>query len=164
VIGKKKEKGTTSMNDWLIKSEGDCYSIDDLKRDKKADWTGIRNYQSRNFMTRDMEVGDQVLFYHSGGSTSAPTGVYGIAKVSSKAHPDPTQFDKRSEYFDPKATREKPIWYCVDIAYVSKLKEPITLSELKIDPALDGMLVRARGSRLSIQPVSKKHFDYIVKL
>lgn len=152
------------MNYWLIKSEGDCYSIDDLKRDKKADWTGIRNYQSRNFMTRDMKVGDQVLYYHSGGSIKKPAGVYGIAKVASKAHPDPTQLNKKGEYYDPKATKEKPIWYCVDIAYVKKLKEPITLSELKIDPALDGMLVRARGSRLSIQPVSKKHFEHITSI
>ena len=152
------------MNYWLVKSEGDCYSIDDLKRDKRADWTGIRNYQSRNFMMRDMQVGDQVLYYHSGGSATKPTGVYGIAKVASKAHPDPTQFDKKSEYYDPKATKEKPIWYSLHIAFVRKLKEPITLTELKINPALDGMLVRARGSRLSIQPVSKRHFEYIVSL
>ncbi len=152
------------MNYWLIKSEGDCYSIDDFKRDKKADWTGIRNYQSRNFMMRDMQKGDKVLFYHSGGSIKEPTGVYGTATVASAPHPDPTQFQKGNEYYDPKATNDKPIWYCVDIAFATKLKEPVTLARIKIDPALDGMLVRARGSRLSILPVSKKHFEYIVSL
>lgn len=149
---------------WLIKSEGDCYSIDDLKRDKKVAWTGIRNYQSRNFMMNDMSVGDMTLFYHSNGTTDAPTGVYGIARVASKMHPDETQFAKDDEHYDPKATKDRPIWHCVDMAFVRKFRNPVTLAEIKIDPALEGMLVRARGSRLSIQPVSQKHFEYIVGL
>ena len=152
------------MNYWLIKSEGECYSIDDLKRDKKTSWDGVRNYQARNFMTRDMHIGDGVLFYHSIGNVKEPAGVYGVARVASDAHVDATQFDKREMHYDAKATRDKPIWHCVDIAFVSKLKNPVTLAEIKIDSALDGMLVRARGSRLSVQPVSEKHFKHIVGL
>lgn len=144
-----------------MKSEGDCYSIDDLKADKKTAWTGVRNYMARNFMVRDMAVGDQVLFYHS---SSEPTGVYGLAKVVANAHVDETQFDKKDEHYDPKATREKPIWQCVDVAFVRKFSAPITLHELKLDPKLSGMMVLQKGSRLSIQPVSKEHFDRIVTL
>ena len=146
------------MRYWLIKSEADCYSIDDLKRDKKEPWSGVRNYQARNFMRDDMKVGDGVLYYHS---SAKDNGVYGIAKVASKPYPDPTQFDKKSEYYDPKATKEKPMWFLVDMAFVKKFKEPILLSEIKIDPNLEGMVVRERGSRLSIQPVSEKHFKYL---
>lgn len=144
---------------WLIKSEGDCYSIDNLKKDKKTPWTGIRNYQARNFMRDQMQVGDLVLFYHS---VSEPTGIYGVAKVSSKPHPDETAFDKKDEHYDPKSKRENPTWMCVDMSFVKKFKEPISLAELKIDPKLEGMVVRQKGSRLSVQPVSEKHFTYIV--
>jgi predicted RNA-binding protein with PUA-like domain len=149
------------MNYWLMKSEGDCYSIDDLKADKRTAWTGVRNYMARNFMVRDMSVGDQVLFYHS---SSEPTGIYGLAKVVAKAHVDETQFDKKDEHYDPKATREKSIWQCVDVAFVKKFAEPITLHALKLDPKLSGMMVLQKGSRLSIQPVSKEHFEHIVSL
>lgn len=149
------------MNYWLMKSEGDCYSIDDLKRDGKTPWSGVRSYQARNFMMRDMKVGDLVLFYHS---NSKPSGVYGIGKVTSAAHPDETQFDKKDEHFDPKATKEKPIWYCVDVAFVEKFKNPVSLDALKFDPKLEGMLVRAKGSRLSVQPVSEKHFRHITEV
>jgi predicted RNA-binding protein with PUA-like domain len=152
------------MNYWLIKSEGACYSIDDLKKDKKTPWTGVRNYQARNFMMRDMAMGDGVLFYHSIGSTTEPAGVYGIARVASKVKIDETQYDKKDMHYDAKATKEKPIWYCVDMAYVKKYKNVVTLAEMKIDPKLEGMMVRATGSRLSIQPVSEKHFKYVEKL
>lgn len=152
-----------SKNYWLLKSEGDCYGIDDLKKDKKTSWTGIRNYQSRNFMMKDMSVGDVVLFYHSGGNDENPTGIYGLARVSRLAHEDPTQFDKKDDHFDPKATKEKPIWYCVDITFVKKFKSPITLAQIKFDPKLEGMRVREVGSRLSVQPVSIKHGEYILK-
>jgi predicted RNA-binding protein with PUA-like domain len=145
------------MNYWLLKTEPNGYSIDDLKRDKKTPWGGVRNYQARNFMMQ-MQKGDLVLFYHS---SCKPAGVYGIGRVASAAHPDETQFDAKSEYFDPKATKEKPVWYCADVAFVKKFKNPITLEMIKFDPKLEGMLVRARGSRLSIQPVSQKHFKHI---
>lgn len=150
------------MRYWLIKSEASCYSIDDLKKDKKAAWTGIRNYQARNFM-RDMQVGDLCLFYHSNGNTEQPTGIYGVAKVTSAIHPDETQFDKRDEHYDPKATKAKPIWECVDVAFVQKFTTPVTLGDLKRTKELDGMEVLKTGSRLSVQPVSEKHFSYITQ-
>jgi predicted RNA-binding protein with PUA-like domain len=151
------------MNYWLIKSEADCYSIEDLKKDKVTAWTGVRNYQARNFMRDSMQSGDLVLYYHS---SAEPTGVYGVAQVASKAYPDPTQFKRGKggeamEYFDPKATTDKPIWYLVDMAYVETFTHPVSLTEIKIDPKLEGMVVRQKGSRLSIQPVSEKHFKYI---
>lgn len=151
------------MNYWLIKSEGDCYSIDDLKKDKKTAWTGVRNYQARNFMQK-MTVGDGVLFYHSNGTKENPTGVYGLATVVKIAHPDETQFERGGEYFEPRATREKPVWYCADMGFVEKFKNPVSLTEIKIDPALAGIPVVQTGSRLSVQPLSAKHFARIVKL
>ena len=144
-----------------MKSEGDCYSIDHLKEDKVTPWSGVRNYQARNFMMRDMKTGDKVLFYHS---NDTPSGIYGLAKVTSAAKPDETQFDTNDEHYDPRATRSKPIWHCVDVSFVKKFKKPISLAELKFDPALEGMLVRAKGSRLSIQPVSETHYRHIVEI
>lgn len=148
------------MKYWLMKSEPDCYSIDDLKKDKKTHWDGVRNYQARNFMRDEMRIGDSVLFYHS---NTTPPHIAGIAKVASKPYPDPTQFDINSEYFDPKSTQEKPRWVLVDIAFVKKAKNILPLDEIKSDPKLSGMLVAKRGMRLSIQPVEKKHFEYIEK-
>ncbi len=152
------------MKYWLIKSEADCYGIDDLKKDKKVAWEGVRNFQARNFMRDDMRVGDLCLFHHSNGTKEHPTGVYGIAKVVSKAHPDKTQFDKNGEYFDTRATREKPVWFCVDMGFVKKFQTPITLAQIKFDPKLKNMVVVQKGSRLSIMPVSEKDFEYIEKL
>lgn len=140
---------------WLIKSEPSSYSIDDLKKDKKTAWTGVRNYTARNFMRDGMQLGDPVLFYHS--SCPVP-GVYGVAKVASKAYPDPTQFDLSSNYYDPKATKEKPTWYLVDIAFVKKLKEPVTLEDMKKDKRLAGMTLLQTGNRLSVMGVSKEEF------
>lgn len=151
------------MNYWLIKSEGDCYAIDDLKRDKKTAWAGVRNYQARNFMRDGMHTGDMALFYYSNGNSKNPTGVYGIAKIG-KVHPDETQFDTTSEYYDSKATREKPTWFCPDITFVKKFSEPVTLSQIKFEPSLSGMMVAQKGSRLSVQPVSEKHFKVIESL
>ena len=148
-------------NYWLLKSEGDCYSIDDLKKDKKTSWSGIRNYQARNFMRDQMHVDDLCLFYHS---SSEPTGVYGIAKVVSGPKSDATALDKKDDHFDPKSTKENPIWMCVDIAFVKKLERPVALYELKADANLRGMPVLERGNRLSVQPVSEKHFNYIVRV
>ncbi len=152
------------MNYWIFKSEGDCYSIDNLKRDKKVAWTGVRNFQARNFMMKDAKVGDTVFFYHSSGTKENPTGIYGLAKVASKSHVDETQFDKKDDHFEPKSKRENPTWACVDISYVAKFKEPIALSYIKIDPNLAGIMVAQTGSRLSIQPVSQKHGEYLLKI
>ena len=152
---------TKYMNYWLLKSEGTCYSIDDLKKDKKTPWSGIRNYQARNFIRDSMKVGDMALFYHS---NSEPTGVYGIAKVVSTPYPDPTAFNKKDEHFDPKSTKENPIWMVVDVAFVKKFKERISLAEIKVDPKLEGIMVAQKGSRLSVQPLSEKHFKYISEI
>lgn len=147
------------MNHFLIKSEPSTYSIDDLKKDKKTPWTGIRNYVARNVMRDEMKPGDLVLFYHS---SCEPPHVAGIAKVASEAYPDPTQFDSKSDYYDPKSTKEKPIWMLVDMAFVKKAKKILTLEEIKADPKLKEMiLVQKKGQRLSVQPVTKKEFEYI---
>lgn len=144
-----------------MKSEPEVYSIDDLARDKTTDWTQVRNFKARNFM-REMAVGDGVLFYHS---NAEPSGVAGVAEVCALAHPDPTQYDAKSDYFEPKATKEKPYWYCVDVRFVSKLRRFVPLDELKASPKLEGMLLTSgKASRLSVQPVEKKHFDAVVKM
>jgi predicted RNA-binding protein with PUA-like domain len=153
-----------SIQYWLIKSEGDCYGIDDLKRDKTIPWEGVRNYQARNFMMKDMSVGDLALFYHSNGNDKNPTGIYGLAKVNSKPHPDLSAQNKKDEHYDSKATKEKPIWYCVDFAFVKKFKKPLTLTQIKTDDILKCMVVAQRGSRLSISPVSKLQFDRVLVL
>lgn len=159
------------MQYWLIKSESDCYSIDDLKRDTKTAWSGVRNFQARNFMRDKMKVGDLALFYHSSpsgpgvGATKPPIGVYGIAKVVSAPYADKTAFDPKDEHYDAKSKNKiEPTWMLVDFAFKKKFKKPITLAEIKNDPKLDGMMVRQKGSRLSIQPVSKEHFMYIVTM
>lgn len=149
------------MNYWLIKSEGDCYSIYDLKKDKKTAWNGVRNYQARNFMRDSMKIGDLALFYHS---NSKPIGVYGVAKVASKVHTDMSALDSKDEHYDSKSTKEKPIWECVDFAFVKKLTRIVSLEEIKMDYKLEGIMVAKKGSRLSIQPVSKNHFERIIDL
>ena len=153
-------------NYWLIKSEGDCYSIDDLKKDKVTSWSGVRNFQARNFMRDSMKIGDLAFFYHS---NSTPTGIVGVAEVCSEPHADLTALDKKDEHFDPKSYAKyieskkdfKPTWMLVDFKFVKKFKKICTLFELKLDPQLEGMMVRNPGLRLSIQPVSEKHFEYI---
>jgi predicted RNA-binding protein with PUA-like domain len=143
---------------WLLKSEEGCYSIDDFQMDKKASWTDVRNYQARNFIRDEMKRGDMILFYHS---NSNPTAVVGVGKIVSDAYPDPTAFDKKSEYFDPKSKKEKPTWFARDIQFVKKLKNPVTLFQIKLDPAFKGIAVAQKGSRLSILPVSQKHFELL---
>ena len=145
---------------WLMKSEPDVFSIQDLKKKKTAIWDGVRNYQARNFMMKDMKPGDEVLFYHS---SSEPPGIAGIAKITKTGIIDPSQFDKKSEYFDPKSTKENPRWYCAEVEFVKDFPKLITLEELRKDKALEELLVLKRGQRLSIQPVDAKHFQYIVK-
>lgn len=146
---------------WLIKSEPETYGIDHLKADKKTAWTGVRNFLARNYMRDEMQIGDGVLFYHS--SCKVP-GVYGIAKVASAPYPDPTQFDSGSDYFEPRATKEKPVWYLVDIAFVSKLKEPVTLTDIRANSKLKAMAILQPGSRLSITPVAPEHFSLITDI
>ena len=149
------------MNYWLMKSEPDTFSIDDLKGKGKEAWDGVRNYQARNFMRDGMRVGDKVFFYHS---NCAVPGIAGIASVATAAYPDPSQFDPKSQYFDAGAKREDPRWILVDVKFVRKLKRVISLEELKgIEELADMALVR-KGNRLSVMPVSKPHWDYILTL
>ena len=149
------------MAQWLMKSEPDAYSIDDLERDGREMWDGIRNYQARNMMRDDMRIGDDVFFYHS---NCKEPGIVGLAKVVSEPYPDPTQFDPESKYFDPKSSRDDPRWILVDVEFVRKLARPITLSELKEQPGLEGMILLRRGNRLSVMPVDEDHWDIILGL
>jgi predicted RNA-binding protein with PUA-like domain len=146
---------------WLMKSEPHVYSIDDLERDGSTCWEGVRNYQARNYMRDNMKEGDLVLFYHS---NARPPGVAGIARVCKEAYPDFTAFDKRSEYFDPKSSKDNPIWYMVDVEFEEKFKHFITLSELRQTPGLEKMKVLEKFQRLSVQPVEAGHFNVIRKL
>jgi len=149
------------MNYWLIKSEPTCYSIDDFQGDKKAGWSGIRNYQARNFMRDSMRVGDLVIFYHS--STNPPSAV-GVAKVASKPYPDTTALDPKDDHYDPKASVENPIWMQVDMAFVEKFSQPVSISAIKANPKLKGIPLTQIGSRLSIQPLPEKHFEEICRM
>jgi predicted RNA-binding protein with PUA-like domain len=142
---------------WLMKSEPDVFGIDDLARVKTEGWNGVRNYQARNFM-KSMKLGDLVLFYHS---NAEPSGVAGIAKVTKLAYPDPTQYDLKSHYFEPRATKENPVWFQVDLSFVSKLPRFVPLDELRGMPELQEMDLFKR-SRLSVQPVTAAQWKSIV--
>jgi len=146
---------------WLVKSEADCYSIDDFRRDKRVPWSGIRNYQARNFMRDGMHASDLVLYHHSNGD---PTGVVGIAKVVAEAHPDLTALDPKDEHFDPKATKANPIWLNVDLAFVEKFPRTVSLAEMKKIPALKKMELLKIGQRLSVLPVTPEEFKTISEL
>jgi predicted RNA-binding protein with PUA-like domain len=145
---------------WLMKSEPGSYSIDDLERDGRTSWNGVRNYQARNFMRDEMKKGDPVLFYHSNAD---PTGVVGLARVARAAYPDPTARDPRSDYFDPKASDQDPRWYVVDVEFVERFPAPVTLDDLRAARGLEKMLV-INKSRLSVQPVTPEEYKRVVKL
>lgn len=149
------------MSYWLMKSEPDAYGIDDLEADRMEPWDGIRNYQARNMIRDDMQPGDRAFFYHS--SCDVPA-IVGIMMIASQAYPDPTQFDPNSKYFDPKSTEDEPRWYLVDVAFERKLKRPVTLKEIKDHPALADFVLTQRGNRLSIFPVSEKHWNLVLGL
>jgi len=144
---------------WLMKSEPDVYSIEDLKRDGSTCWEGVRNYQARNLM-REMEVGDLVLFYHS---NAKPPGVAGLARVARTAYPDHFAWEAGHKYFDAKSTPEDPRWWMVDVEYVDMLPEFVSLDELKAAPGLEEMVVTKR-SRLSVQPVRQPEYDIVVRM
>lgn len=146
---------------WLMKSEPDVYSINDLQDEGSTYWEGVRNYQARNFMRDDMKQGDLVLFYHS---NAKPPGVAGIARVSREAYPDHFSWDPSNPYFDPKSSPDNPRWVMVDVEFVEKFNDLVTLQELKEHPDLECLMVTKRGVRLSVQPVEKAHFDLIVDL
>ncbi len=149
------------MRYWLMKTEPEEFSIDALKKKKLEPWNGVRNYQARNYMRDDMKVGDGVLFYHS--NCDEP-GVVGLAEIRSEAHPDPSQFDPKSDYYDAGSKREEPRWLLVDVGYTRTLKRTITLAELKDKPQLQDLALVKKGNRLSVLPVSKKEWDFILSL
>jgi predicted RNA-binding protein with PUA-like domain len=146
---------------WLMKSEPDECSIDDVlaARGRLTPWTGVRNYQARNFMRDAMRVGDGVLFYHS---SCARPGIAGIAEVASPPYPDPTQFERGSPYYDPKSRREAPRWQCVDVRALRKTRL-VPLAELRAHPPLSKMKLLQRGNRLSITPVSEPEWRYLTE-
>lgn len=144
---------------WLFKSEPEAYSIDDLAKEKKTFWDGIRNYQARNFLRDEIKFGDQILFYHS---NIEPPGVYGICEVVKDGYPDHTAFNPESNHFDPKSNPQSPAWFMVDIKFVKKLSKPVTLEEIKANSKLKKMKLIQRGNRLSVMPVTKEEFTLIV--
>lgn len=148
---------------WLVKTEPDCFSIQDLAKAPKRTtcWSGVRNYQARNFMRDDMKLGDQVLIYHS---SCNPPAVVGVAKVSREAYPDHTSWDPNDDHFDPQSTKENPRWFMVDLQLERIFKEPIPLDQLRKIPALKDMELLRRGSRLSVQPVRKAEFETIEQI
>lgn len=148
---------------WLMKTEPETFSIDDLERVRTEPWNGVRNYQARNFMRDGMQVGDGVLFYHS--NTEVP-GIVGTATVASKAYPDTTQFDPKSDYYDAKSTHEEPRWFLVDVAFERKLSRTITLDEIKLhaDKLGEDFALTRRGNRLSVLPVSAAQWKYLLSL
>lgn len=150
------------MSYWLMKSEPDVFSIDDLKNAprKTTCWEGVRNYQARNFM-KSMEIGDQVFFYHSNAD---PSCIVGIAEVVRKAYPDHTALDPHDSHFDPKATPEKPIWEMVDVRFIRKFDQPLALEDLRPVAGLAKMELLRRGSRLSVQPVTPAEWKLVLKM
>lgn len=148
---------------WLFKSEPDVFSLQDLKRcpGQTTMWEGVRNYQARNLLRDEVRVGDEVLFYHS---RQDPMHVAGTCKVVRAAYPDPHQFDARSRYHDPKASREEPPWVAVDVKFEREFARPVLLSELKSTPGLEGMMLLKRGARLSIQPVAPEEWKIVLSL
>ena len=154
---------STRKRYWLMKSEPEDFSIDDLERVQVEPWTGVRNYQARNFMRDGMQLGDGVLFYHS--NTTVP-GIYGIAEVASAAYPHPTQFERKSKYFDGTSSREEPRWQLVDVRFVRKLKQPIALDTIRAHAATlgeDFALIR-KGTRLSVLPVTAAQWKHLLSL
>lgn len=147
---------------WLMKSEPEEFSIDDLARVGQEPWSGVRNYQARNYMWQQMQPGDGIFFYHS---NCAQPGIVGIARVAGAPYPDPTQFDPESDYWDPKSTPDAPRWWLVDVGFERRLHRPLPLDELKMHAeALGDFALLRRGNRLSVLPVSAAQWQYLLSL
>jgi predicted RNA-binding protein with PUA-like domain len=146
---------------WLMKCEPDAYTIHDLARDGETSWEGVRNYQARNFLRDEMQVGDGVLFY---ASNADPSGVTGLAEVSRAGYPDATAWKKGHTYFDAASTKDKPIWYVVDLRFIEAFPAIVPLDELKAAKGLEQMMVTRKGARLSVQPVTRAEFEIVAKL
>jgi predicted RNA-binding protein with PUA-like domain len=150
-------------NYWLVKSEPNVFSIDDLKKSKNqtTKWDGVRNYQARNYLKNEMKTGDEVFFYHS---NAEPPAVVGICKVVKEGYADHTQFDPEDKHFFPSADPKNPIWYMVDVKFTKKLKNPVTLADIRANRKLKNMKLVKRGNRLSVMPVMKEEFEEILKM
>jgi predicted RNA-binding protein with PUA-like domain len=148
------------MQYWLFKSEPDAFGIDHLERDRTTEWTGVRNYQARNFM-KTMRKGDLGFFYHS---NTKPPGIVGICRVSREAYPDHTALDPKSDYYDAKASEEKPIWEMVEVEFVERFAAMLTLDDLRSHDEISEMLLLRKGQRLSIQPVTAQEWKFVTKL
>lgn len=146
---------------WLMKCEPDAYSIDDLERDGQTSWEGVRNYQARNFLRDQMQVGDKVLFY---ASNASPSGVTGLAEIVRPGYPDHTALTPGHHYHDPASTRDAPTWYMVDVGFVANFGGTVSLETLKQTPGLEDMMVTRKGSRLSVQPVTRAEYDIVARL
>ena len=149
------------MQFWLMKSEPETYSIDDLKEFQTDHWDGIRNYQVRNFFRDQMKIGDKAFFYHS---NCKEPGIVGLMEIASEAYPDHTAFDSKEKYFDAKSDPENPRWLMLDVTYIRHTKRNITLSELRDHSSLKEMRLLQKGNRLSVIPMTKKEWDYILGL
>jgi predicted RNA-binding protein with PUA-like domain len=150
-----------SKNYWLMKCEPSAYTIEDLERDRTTGWEGVRNYQARNFLRDSFGEGDRVLFY---ASNAEPSGVTGVAEVVRSGYPDPFAFTKGHKYHDPESDPSNPVWYTVDLGFVERFPQIVSLETLKSTPGLEEMMVTKKGSRLSVQPVTKKEFEIVIKL
>lgn len=150
-------------NYWLVKTEPECFSFDDLKKcsSQTTYWDGVRNYQARNFLRDQMKTGDEVLFYHS---NAEPNLIMGVCEVVKEGYPDFTQFDPENQHYDPKSKTGEPTWYMVDIKLKQEFNRPVTLSEIKSNPKLQNMKLVQKGSRLSVMPVEKDEFAEILKM
>lgn len=154
---------TRARRYWLVKSEPDSFSFDDLlaSPNRTTGWDGVRNYQARNFMRDDMKIGDLVFFYHS---STDPAAIVGIAEVVREAYPDHTAFDRKDSHFDPKSKQDAPTWMMVDLRAREALPKPVTLAELRNVKGLEKMVLLQKGSRLSVQPVSEREFEIVCRL
>ncbi len=146
---------------WLFKSEPESYGFDRFERDRRTFWSGVRNYQARNLLRDEIQPGDGVLFYHS---NSDPMAIVGIAKVVKAGYPDPTAFEPKNDYYDPDSDPSDPTWFVVDIECIGRMREPVTRDRCKQEAALADMLLLARGSRLSVQPVTPSEWNTILRL
>jgi predicted RNA-binding protein with PUA-like domain len=146
---------------WLMKCEPAAYTIDDLARDKRTGWEGVRNYQARNFIRDDMQEGDPVLFY---ASNADPSGVTGLARIVRAGYPDPFAFKQGHKYYDPASKADAPVWYTVDMEFVERFPAVVPLETLKTTRGLEQMMVIRKGSRLSVQPVTRAEFAIVCRL
>lgn len=150
-----------ALKHWLIKSEPNVFSIDDLAKSKITHWDGVRNYQARNFIRDEMKIGDKVIFYHS---NAEPPAVVGICEIVKEAYPDSSAFDPEDSHYDPKSKKDSPTWFMFDVKFVKKFSKPVSIAEIKANKKLLKMSLVQRGNRLSVMPITKDEFEEIVRM